>query len=158
MLDPVNGQARIAAALMARGVPAAALPQVIPQVIGYGCLPWANPMHVARRDAAGNFIGGETSQSLEEKEWSGTLKAAYRWNDSVMTYLSAARGYKGGGFKLDRVQSSTGLSSGGTGILPVNATQFGGDIVDSYELGAKHTAAHGSRTLTPNTITPKHKQ
>src|SRR3546814_8906391 len=43
MLDPVNGQARIAAALMARGVPAAALPQVIPQVIGYGCLPWANP-------------------------------------------------------------------------------------------------------------------
>src|SRR3546814_13483492 len=82
MLDPVNGQARIAAALMARGVPAAALPQVIPQVIGYGCLPWANPMHVARRDAAGNFIGGETSQSREEKEWSGTLKAAYRWNAS----------------------------------------------------------------------------
>src|SRR5690606_25306480 len=30
MLDPVNGQARIAAALMARGVPQAALPQVIP--------------------------------------------------------------------------------------------------------------------------------
>src|SRR3546814_529364 len=82
MLDPVNGQARIAAALMARGVPAAALPQVIPQVIGYGCLPWANPMHVARRDAAGNFIGGETSQSREEKAWSGTLKAQYRWNDS----------------------------------------------------------------------------
>src|SRR3546814_5570862 len=101
MLDPGNGQARIAAALMARGVPAAALPQVIPQVIGYGCLPWANPMHVARRDAAGNFIGGETSQSREEKEWSGTLKAAYRWNDSVMTYLSAARGYKGGGFRSE---------------------------------------------------------
>src|SRR3546814_13452884 len=78
MLDPVNGQARIAAALMARGVPAAALPQVIPQVIGSGCLPWANPMHVARRDAAGNFIGGETSQSRGEKAWSGTLKAAYR--------------------------------------------------------------------------------
>src|SRR3546814_13614675 len=147
MLDPVNGQARIAAALMARGVPAAALPQVIPQVSGYGCLPWANPMRVARRDAAGNFIGGETSQSLEEKEWSGTLKAAYRWNDSVMTYLSAARGYKGGGFNLDRVQSSNGLSSGGTGILPVNDTSFGGEFVDSYELGAKTTWADGSLLL-----------
>ncbi|MFC3715260.1 TonB-dependent receptor [Luteimonas soli] len=147
MLDPVNGQARIAAALMARGVPAAALPQVIPQVIGYGCLPWANPMHVMRRDAAGNFIGGETHQSREEKEWSGTLKAAYRWNDSVMTYLSAARGYKGGGFNLDRVQSSTGLTSGGTGILPVNDTSFPGEFVDSYELGAKTTWADGSLLL-----------
>src|SRR3546814_15151254 len=101
-------------------------------------------MHVMRTDAAGNFIGGETSQSREEKEWSGTLKAAYRWNDSVMTYLSAARGYKGGGFNLDRVQSSSGLSSGGTGILPVNDTSFGGEFVDSYELGAKTTWADGS--------------
>src|SRR5690606_19381450 len=90
MLDPVNGQARIAAALMARGVPAVALPQVIPQIIGYGCLPWANPMHVMRVDAGGNPIGGHTRQSSEEKEWSGTLKAAYRWNENVMTYLSGA--------------------------------------------------------------------
>src|SRR3546814_112396 len=104
-------------------------------------------MHVMRTDAAGNFIGGETSQSREEKEWSGTLKAAYRWNDSVMTYLSAARGYKGGGFNLDRVQSSSGLSSGSTGILPVNDTSFGGEFVDSYELGAKTTWADGSLLL-----------
>ncbi|MDQ2703164.1 MAG: TonB-dependent receptor [Pseudomonadota bacterium] len=147
MLDPVNGQARIAAALMARGVPAAALPQVIPQVIGYGCLPWANPMHVMRRDADGNLIGGHTRQSNEEKEWSGTLKAAYRWNENVMTYLSGARGYKGGGFNLDRVQSATGLSSGGAGILPVNDTEFAGEFVDSYELGMKTTWNDGSLLL-----------
>ena len=147
MLDPVNGQARIAAALMARGVPAAALPQVIPQVLGYSCLPWANPLHVMRTDAAGNFIGGDTEQSREDKEWSGTLKAAYRWNEHIMTYASAARGYKGGGFNLDRVQSSTGLSSGGTGILPVNDTSFPAEFVDSYELGAKTTWAGGSLLL-----------
>ena len=147
MLDPVNGQARIAAALMARGVPAAALPQVIPQVIGYGCLPWANPLHVMRRDADGNMIGGHTAQSNEEKEWSGTLKAAYRWNENVMTYLSGARGYKGGGFNLDRVQSSSGLSSGGAGILPVNDTAFPGEFVDSYELGVKTTWNDGSLLL-----------
>src|SRR3546814_11909826 len=64
-----------------------------------------------------------------------------------MTYLSGARGYKGGGFNLDRVQSSNGLSSGGAGILPVNDTSFGGEFVDSYELGAKTTWADGSLLL-----------
>ena len=138
MLGP-GGQARIAAALMARGVPAAALPSVIPQVIGYGCLPWANPLH--------NSPTRDTVQDREEKEWSGTLKAAYRWNENVMTYASAARGYKGGGFNLDRVQSSNGLSSGGAGIVPVLDTSFAGEFVDSYELGAKTTWADGNLLL-----------
>jgi outer membrane receptor protein involved in Fe transport len=138
MLGP-GGQARIASALMARGVPAAALPSVIPQVIGYGCLPWANPLH--------NAPTRDTVQDREEKEWSGTLKAAYRWNENVMTYASAARGYKGGGFNLDRVQSSNGLSSGGAGIVPVLDTSFAGEFVDSYELGAKTTWADGNLLL-----------
>ena len=137
MLQPTVGQQRIAAALLARGVPAAALPQVIPQVIGYGCLPWANPLHHGR----------STFQESEEKEWSGTVKAAYRWNENVMTYASAARGYKGGGFNLDRVQSATGQSIDGQGIIPVNDTSFGGEFVDSYELGAKTTWADGSLLL-----------
>src|SRR5690606_21871079 len=98
MLDPVNGQARIAAALMARGVTAAALPQVIPQVIGYGCLPWANPMHVMRTDAAGNFIGGETHQTRQGKERGGTLKGPHRWHSSVKASLTDARGSSGGRF------------------------------------------------------------
>src|SRR3546814_13629173 len=64
-----------------------------------------------------------------------------------MTYRSAAGGYKGGGFNLDRVQSRSGLSSGVTVILPVNDTSFGGEFVDSYELGAKTTWADGSLLL-----------
>jgi len=133
MLSP-EGQARIAQALLSRGVPAAALGSVIPQVIGYGCLPWANPLHNGRA----------SRQEREEKEWSGTLKAAYRWNDTWMTYASAARGYKAGGFNLDRVQSNTGLSSGTAGIFPVADTSFPGEFVDSYELGAKTTWAGGN--------------
>jgi iron complex outermembrane recepter protein len=136
MLGP-GGQARIAQALLARGVPAAALPAVIPQVIGFSCLPWANPLHNGR----------VTHQEREEKEWSGTVKAAYRWNEQVMTYASAARGYKAGGFNLDRVQSSNGLSSGGQGIVPVNDTSFPGEFVDSFELGAKTTWADGNLLL-----------
>ncbi len=129
--------ARVGAALLARGVPAAALPALIPQVIGFGCLPWANVQHNGR----------DTHQDREEKEWSGTLKAAYRFNEQVMAYASAARGYKAGGFNLDRVQSSNGLSSGTAGIVPVNDTSFPAEFVDSYELGTKTTWAGGNLLL-----------
>ncbi len=65
----------------------------------------------------------------------------------LMTYVSAARGYKAGGFNLDRVQSSDGLSSAAQGIIPVNDTSFPGEFVDSYELGAKTTWAGGNLLL-----------
>jgi outer membrane receptor protein involved in Fe transport len=133
---------RIATALTVRGVPFAALPpatqqQIVSNIIGFSCLPWANPLHNGR----------STHQESEEKEWSGTIKAAYRWNDHVMTYVSGARGYKAGGFNLDRVQSNTGLSSGGAGIVPVADTSFPGEFVDSYELGAKTTWMDGNLLL-----------
>lgn len=135
---------RIATALTVRGVPFAALPPatqatIISNIVGFSCLPWVNPAH--------NAAGRDTRQEREEKEWSGTLKAAYRWNEQVMTYASAARGYKAGGFNLDRVQSSNGLSSGGTGIIPVLDTSFPGEFVDSYELGAKTTWMGGNLLL-----------
>lgn len=141
-----NPAGSLAAALAARGVPlgalspaqlAALLGGLAPGVVGAMCLPWANVLHNGRA----------THQERDEKEWSGTVKAAYRWNESVMTYLSAARGYKAGGFNLDRVQSSNGLSSGGAGIIPVNDTSFPGEFVDSFELGAKTTWAGGDLLL-----------
>lgn len=133
---------RIATALTARGVPFASLPpasqqELISNIVGFSCLPWANVLHNGRI----------THQERTEKEWSGTLKAAYRFNEHVMTYLSGARGYKAGGFNLDRVQSSNGLSSGTQGIVPVNDTSFPGEFVDSYELGVKTTWADGDLLL-----------
>ena len=110
---------------------------LLQSVMGRMCLPWSNALHDGR----------STHQSRSEDEWSGTLKFAYRWNDNAMTYFSAARGYKAGGFNLDRVQSSNGLSSGGAGITPVNDTSFPGEFVDSYELGAKTTWAGGNLLL-----------
>lgn len=128
---------RIGAALVSRGVPAAAVPTIAPQVIGFTCLPWANVAHNGR----------STEQERDEKEWSGTLKLSYNWTDDVMTYASYARGYKAGGFNLDRVQSSNGLSSGTQGIIPVDDTSFPGEFVDSYELGTKTTWADGNLLL-----------
>lgn len=135
-LDPAALR-RIGAALVARGVPASAAPTIAPQVVGFTCLPWANVAHAGRR----------TEQRRTEREWSGTAKLAYRWSDAVMTYVSAARGYKAGGFNLDRVQSSDGLSSGVQGILPVDDTAFPGEFVDSYELGAKTSWLGGNLLL-----------
>ncbi|MCD9006360.1 TonB-dependent receptor [Luteimonas sp. XNQY3] len=110
------------------------VPAIAPQVAGFMCLPWANIAHNGR----------STYQARTEKEWSGTLKVAYDWSDEVMTYVSAARGYKAGGFNLDRVQSSNGLSGGVAGIVPVDDTAFPGEFVDSYELGLKTTWAGGN--------------
>jgi outer membrane receptor protein involved in Fe transport len=133
----LTNPAQVGAALAGRGVPGAYIGALVPTVIGYMCLPWSNSLH----------IGRTTSQERDEKEWSGTLKAAYRWNDNLMTFLSGARGYKAGGFNLDRVQSSNGLSNGGSGIFPVDDTSFPGEFVDSYELGAKTTWLEGNLLL-----------
>jgi len=117
------GQARIA------GIVGAA---ATPTVIGNLCLPWANPL----------FNGRGTSQKRSDKEWSGTVKASYRLSPEVFTYASFARGYKGGGYNLDRTQSSNGLPTGGTGITPILDTSFPAEFVDSYELGVKNTLFH----------------
>ncbi len=110
------------------------VPVVAPQVAGFMCLPWANVQHNGR----------STWQERTEKEWSGTVKVAYDFSDDVMGYVSAASGYKSGGFNLDRVQSSNGLSSGVGGITPVDDTSFPGEFVDSYELGLKTAWADGN--------------
>jgi outer membrane receptor protein involved in Fe transport len=101
------------------------------------CLPWANPQ----------FDNRTTRQERSENEWSGTAKASYRWSPDLMTYVSFARGYKAGGFNLDRIQSSNGLPSGGVGFSPVNDTSFPAEFVDSWELGAKSTLAGGKLLL-----------
>jgi iron complex outermembrane recepter protein len=133
----LGNPAQVGAALAARGVPGAYIAGLVPTVIGYMCLPWSNVLHNGRA----------TSQERNEDEWSGTLKGSYRWSDAFMTYASAARGYKAGGFNLDRVQTSNGLTSGGSGITPVNDTSFPGEFVDSYELGMKSTLAGGNLLL-----------
>lgn len=128
---------RVGGALAARGVPAPYIAAIVPTVIGYMCLPWANTQ----------FNGRSTTQDFTANEWSGTFKAAYRWTDSVMTYASAARGYKAGGFNLDRVQSGNGLSNGPAGITPVTDTSFPGEFVNSYELGTKTSWQDGNLLL-----------
>jgi iron complex outermembrane receptor protein len=81
---------------------------------------------------------GKNAQSLDEQEFTGTVKAAYRLNEQVMAYASYARGYKAGGFNLDRIAPPT-QTVAGQATAPVLDTRFGRELVDSYELGFKNT-------------------
>ncbi len=99
-----------------------------------GCLPFNNP----------SFNNRTTNQDREEKELTGTTKISYRPNEDLLLYASYARGYKSGGFNLDRGISATGLSTGGTGLLAITDTSFPAEFVDSIEAGFKSTLLDGS--------------
>jgi len=107
-------------AFIGAGLAPAAAAASAQRVAGNICLPWANPMFDNRR----------ISEETDDGELSGTIKAAYRFNDSVMAYGSYARGYKSFGYNLDRVQ---------TGITPTASLLFPSETVDSFELGLKNT-------------------
>lgn len=79
---------------------------------------------------------GAFTQKRSEDEVSGTAKIAYRWNPDVMTYASYSRGYKAGGFNLDR-EVVTLTTATGPNFTADADTSFRGEFVDSYELGAK---------------------
>ena len=74
----------------------------------------------------GEFSGGKST----EKKWSGTAVLSYKPTERLLTYASYSRGYKGGGFNLDRA----GLTFGD---VDLNDLRFKPELVDAYELGAK---------------------
>jgi outer membrane receptor protein involved in Fe transport len=86
------------------------------------CLPWTNPL----------FANRHVTESFSDGEFSGTVKAAYRLNDSVLAYASYARGYKSFGYNMDRVQGTVPPT-------PAASLFFPSEMVDSYELGLKTT-------------------
>ena len=131
----INGFASLPAALQQQLL-GQLVPAIAPQVTANMCLPWANALHNGR----------STRQERTEKEWSGTVKVAYDFADDIMGYVSAARGYKSGGFNLDRVQGPTAADP--RPWMPLTAdTSFPGEFVDSYELGLKTTWADGNLLL-----------
>ncbi len=90
------------------------------------------------------------SDDRDESEWTGTGVLAFRPNSDLLLYASYSRGYKAGGFNLDR--SALGQPI----FAPNDPRQFGGrnpgfntlnlqfdpEIVDAYEAGFKWTRRH----------------
>ncbi len=95
------------------------------------CLPWTND----------NFVGVSATQDRSDEDLSGTVKGAYRVSENLMSYASYSRGYKAGGFNLDRSQFGP---SDPTPFQPNLDTSFDPETVDAYEVGFKTNNAANS--------------
>ena len=97
------------------------------------CLPFLSP----------GYNDFSNHQSESENVLSGTAKVAYRFNPELLVYASYARGYKAGGFNLDRVECTVGQPGCAPGSAAVNTpildTSFGKETNDSFEIGEKAT-------------------
>jgi outer membrane receptor protein involved in Fe transport len=132
----IGGGAGCGAANAAFGILSAVNPAAAAQltaVDGTLCLPFLSPGY-------NNFTN---RQSEHESTLSGTVKATYRFDPSLLVYASYARGYKAGGFNLDRVECEVGQPGCAPGSAAVNTpirnTQFPGEFNNSFELGEKAT-------------------
>ena len=93
--------------------------------------------------------GVSINDKRSESEFSGTGILSYKVNSDLLVYASYSRGYKAGGFNLDRsalkapvevvagVPTTTFAAVGGAQAL-VGRLQFDPEIVDAYEIGAKY--------------------
>ena len=119
---------------------------LVPQaLVNTACLPFFSP-------AFNNFVN---HQSESDSNTSGTVKAVYRWAPELLTYASYAKGFKAGGFNLDRVGCpnqvgcpvttvppnifGTGGSTVVTALTADTNTFFKPEYSDSIEVGAKST-------------------
>jgi outer membrane receptor protein involved in Fe transport len=79
------------------------------------------------------------NDSLTESKLSGTGVLSWKPTDRLLTYVSYSRGYKAGGFNLDR--SAFARSNGNGAVLPTDnaeALKFKPETNDAIELGAKY--------------------
>ncbi|MDQ3145200.1 MAG: TonB-dependent receptor [Pseudomonadota bacterium] len=86
----------------------------------------------------GSFSGSSTKT---EGKLSGTVVLSFKPFDELLTYASYSRGYKGGGFNLDRAALPRSGATQNGAILPgasLDSLQFNPEINDAVELGAKY--------------------
>jgi outer membrane receptor protein involved in Fe transport len=84
----------------------------------------------------GNF--NPAGSRKKESEFSGTAVISYKPTDQLLAYASYSRGYKGGGFNLDRAGLARQNNNGP--VLPtasLDGLQFAPEINNAYEIGGK---------------------
>jgi iron complex outermembrane recepter protein len=87
--------------------------------------------------------GVSISDKRNEDEFTGTAVVSWKPNDDLLFYGSYSRGYKAGGFNLDRSALKSPIlpfaaTPGGAQAL-VGNLQFGQEINDAFEIGAKYS-------------------
>ena len=90
--------------------------------------------------------GKSISDRRKEDEFTGTAILSYRPTDDLMGYASYTRGYKAGGFNLDRSALSNPLTLNVNALNTANL-QFDAEKVNAYEIGAKYATRRFSLSL-----------
>jgi iron complex outermembrane receptor protein len=95
--------------------------------------------------------GVSINSNRGEDKFTGTAILSYKPVDDLLLYASYARGYKAGGFNLDRSALKSPIfpfgGQAGAQALADNL-QFDPELVTSYELGAKYSTGPFSAGLT----------
>ncbi len=85
-----------------------------------------------------NGVNGSFSGRRREGEFTGTAIIGYKPTDRLLTYASASRGYKAGGFNLDRAPFYDSGSRTNQPTTNLNILQFAPEKVDAFEVGGKY--------------------
>lgn len=111
--------------------PSANAPSSAAGAVSITCVPW-------ERSTLDNL---NHIQKFEDDKWSGIATLSYAINEDINAYGSFSRGYKAGGFNLERVFSDKNGSivSGAIGAQIIRApdTSFAAETVEGFEIGLK---------------------
>jgi outer membrane receptor protein involved in Fe transport len=93
-----------------------------------------------------------SSSKPREERFTGTAILSYKITPRLLTYASFSRGYKAGGFNLDRSALKSPITpfasvAGGAQAL-AGGLQFDPEIVNAYEIGAKYASGPFSLSAT----------
>jgi len=110
-------------------------------LIGLGC----------QGNSTAELNGVSINDKRSEDEFTGTAILSWKPTEDLLLYGSFARGYKAGGFNLDRSALKSPIlpfaAVGGAQAL-VGNLQFDPELVDSYELGAKYSTGPFSLSVS----------
>ena len=87
----------------------------------------------------------DLNDKISDGELSGTAVLSWKATDDLLLYGSYSKGYKAGGFNLDRFQlGSTGLNAVPAVFAPrtnadVTSLRFAAEKVDAFEIGLKYS-------------------
>lgn len=97
--------------------------------VGLICLPFNNP----------RFNGQTLNNTRSDNQVTGTAKIAWKPIDNILFFGGYSRGFKAGGFNLDREQTPT--------FAVDRDLSFAEETVNAYEVGTKTTWFNGSLLL-----------
>jgi outer membrane receptor protein involved in Fe transport len=121
----------------ANGLPATSVQALAQGIVNLTC----------QGNSSSALNGLNLSDSRNEGEWTGTGVLSFKPNPGLLLYASYSRGYKAGGFNLDRSALGSPIfsptdprQSGGRGPgFNTNNLQFDPEIVNAWEAGFKWT-------------------